>query len=65
MSDCNQMTLISCETNPLAAVVGGLCREQGLASAAWSIVRGGGLAELSEPELIAHEPRVDRDRVAS
>ena len=50
MSDCNQMTLISCDTNPLAAVVGGLCSEQGLASAAWSIVRHGELAELSEPE---------------
>ncbi len=50
MSDCNQMTLISCETNPLTAVVGGLCSEQDLARAAWSIIRNGELAELSEPE---------------
>ena len=49
MSDCNQMTLISCETDPLAAVAG-LCSEQDLARAAWSIVRHGELAELSEPE---------------
>ena len=50
MSDCNQMTLISCEGSPLAAVVGGLCSEQALARAAWSIVRHGELAELSEAE---------------
>ena len=50
MSDCTQMTLISCETNPLAAVVNGLCSEQDLARTAWSIVRHGELAELSEPE---------------
>ena len=50
MSDCTQMTLINCEANPLAAVVGGLCSEQDLAGAAWSIVRHGELAELSEPE---------------
>lgn len=50
MSDCNQMTLISCETDSLAAVINGLCIEQDLARAAWSIVRHGELAVLSEPE---------------
>jgi len=50
MSDCNQMTLISCETDSLAAVVNGLCSERDLARAAWSVVRHGELAELSASE---------------
>lgn len=50
MSDCNQMTLISCETDSLATVVNGLCSEQDLSRVAWSIVRHGELAELSKPE---------------
>ena len=50
MSDCVQMTLISCATSPLATVVNELCSEQDLARAAWSIVRHGELAELTESE---------------
>ena len=50
MPDCVQMTLISCETSPLATVVNELCSEQDLARAAWSIVQHGELAELSESE---------------
>lgn len=50
MSDCNQMTLIGCETSSLATVVGEMYNEQDLARAAWSIVRRGQLAGLSEPE---------------
>jgi len=50
MSDCNQVTLIGCETSSLATVIGGLCGEQDLARAAWSIVRHGQLAGLSAPE---------------
>ena len=50
MSNCNQMTLIDCETGSLATVMDGLCDEQSLARIAWSIVRHGRLAELSEPE---------------
>ncbi len=50
MSNCNQMTLIDCETGSLATVVGGPCDEQALARIAWSIIRDGQLAELSEPE---------------
>ena len=50
MPDCVQMTLISCETSPLATVVNELCSEQDLARAAWSIVQHGELAELTESE---------------
>ena len=50
MSDCVQMALISFETTPLATVVNELRSEQDLASAAWSIVQHGELAELSESE---------------
>ena len=50
MSNCNQMTLIDCETGSLATVMDGLCDEQSLARIAWSIIRDGQLAELSEPE---------------
>lgn len=50
MSDCKQMTLVSCETNHPPAVVSGLNSEQGLARAAWSIIRRGELAELSKSE---------------
>ncbi len=50
MPNCNQMTLIDCETGSPAAVMDGLCDEQDLASIAWSIIRDGQLAELSEPE---------------
>ena len=50
MSNCNQMTLIDCDTGSLATVMDGLCDEQDLARIAWSIIRDGQLAELSEPE---------------
>jgi hypothetical protein len=50
VSDCKQMTLVSCETNRPPAVVSGLNSEQRLARAAWSIIRHGELAELSKSE---------------
>ncbi len=50
MSDCIQMTLIDYDTSPRAAVTGGPCSEQDLAKDAWSIIRHGDLAGLSEPE---------------
>ena len=59
MSDCVQMTLIRCETSPLATVVNELCSEQDLARAAWSIVQHGELAELSESESeLVHDVEV-------
>ena len=51
MSDCTQMTLIDSGTDPHAIAEGGDCDEHDLAHAAWSIVRHGDLAELSEPEV--------------
>ncbi len=52
MSDCIQVTLIDQEACPQANAEDGPCSEHDLAHAAWSIVRQGGLAELSEPESI-------------
>ena len=52
MSDCIQMTLTDREARPQAHAEDGLCSEPDLVHAAWSIVRHGGLAELSEPESI-------------
>lgn len=63
MSDCIQMTLIDSGTDPHAIAEGGDRGEHDLAHAAWSIVRHGDLAELSEPEstLICTLERPDRD----
>lgn len=65
MSDCIQMTLIDREASPRAEAEGGLCSEHELAHTAWSIVRHGGLAELSEPEsTLVHTLELpDRDAI--
>ena len=64
MSDCIQMTLIDRVADPHATADVGLRSEQDLASAAWSIVRKGDLAELSEPEsnLVGARALPDCDR---
>ena len=50
MSDFTQMTLIENAPTAEATAGAGLCSEEELALAAWKIVQGGALAELSSPE---------------